>query len=192
MSNIKLKNHYWEASGVFDKDQNKTQRELNEVITASLDGKAPVIYDTASGSVASFPDGADGLPLVSLTAQIEPVQDLHGYSKPWPGGGGKNLFPPYDGNSYGLTATKNNDGTMTINGTFTLSVNRVIPTPFNVTLPAGTYTLSGFGSDAANNYGWYRAQVIDWQLEITTPEGQATFDSSTGVLNFTNYPDNDY
>ena len=37
MSNIKLKNHYWETSGVFDKVQNKTQRELNKVVTAEID-----------------------------------------------------------------------------------------------------------------------------------------------------------
>ena len=45
---------------------------------------------------------------------------------------------------------------------------------------------------SADNYGWYRAQVIDGELTITTPQGQATYDSSTGELDFTNYPDNDY
>jgi hypothetical protein len=48
--------------------------------------------DTASGSVASFPDGADDIPLKSLVVGIDPVQDLHGYSNPWPAGGGKNVF----------------------------------------------------------------------------------------------------
>ena len=38
------------------------------------DSKAPVIFDTASGSPASFPDGADGLPLKKLAVSIEPVQ----------------------------------------------------------------------------------------------------------------------
>lgn len=32
----------------------------------------------------------DGSPLRALTVGIEPVQDLHGYDSPWPGGGGKN------------------------------------------------------------------------------------------------------
>lgn len=50
--------------------------------------------DTASGSVASFPDGADDVPLKSLVVGIEPVQDLHGYDSPWPAGGGKNLLNP--------------------------------------------------------------------------------------------------
>lgn len=47
--------------------------------------------DTASGSVVSFPDGADDLPM-GVVVDIDPVQDLHGYDNPWPGGGGKNLF----------------------------------------------------------------------------------------------------
>ena len=47
-------------------------------------------------------------------------------------------------------------------------------------------------TNASQNYGWYRAQVIDGVLTITTPQGGATYDASSGVLNFTNYPDNDY
>ena len=44
--------------------------------------KAPVIIDTASGAVASFPDGADGLPLHKLTVQTEPVQAGSGDPSP--------------------------------------------------------------------------------------------------------------
>ena len=50
--------------------------------------KAPVIMTSASGSVASFPDGAADLPVQSLKVAINPVQDLHGYASPWPAGGG--------------------------------------------------------------------------------------------------------
>lgn len=53
--------------------------------------KAPVILNSASGSVASFSDGSPA-PVTALTVGIEPVQDLHGYDHPWPGGGGNNLF----------------------------------------------------------------------------------------------------
>ena len=56
----------------------------------TLNHKSDMIYDTAFGDIASFPDGADGLPVKDLTVAIEPVQDLHGYDKPWPAGGGKN------------------------------------------------------------------------------------------------------
>lgn len=56
--------------------------------------KADGIVDIATGAVASFPDGADDFPMKSLKVAIDPVQDLHGYEKPWPAGGGKNLFDP--------------------------------------------------------------------------------------------------
>ena len=54
--------------------------------------KAPVIINHAEGEIASFTDGAEDMPVKSLVASIEPVQDLHGYDSPWPGGGGKNKF----------------------------------------------------------------------------------------------------
>lgn len=66
-------------------------RQLSDE-TTGLDTKAPVILETASGAIASFSDGADGMPIKSLVAQIEPVQDLHGYDHPWPAGGGKNIL----------------------------------------------------------------------------------------------------
>lgn len=52
-------------------------------ISGALAEKAPVITDTASGSIASFSDGADDLPLKSLVIDINPVQDLsHGDPSP--------------------------------------------------------------------------------------------------------------
>lgn len=48
--------------------------------------------DYANGSMASFPDGANNLPMKSVSVGIEPVQDLHGYDAPWVGGAGKNKF----------------------------------------------------------------------------------------------------
>ena len=62
---------------------------INSALT-SLSAVTEII-DTASGAIASFPDGS-GLPMRSLVAQINPVQDLHGYDSPWPAGGGKNKF----------------------------------------------------------------------------------------------------
>ena len=47
---------------------------------------------TASGSVASFDDGADDVPLKSCTCGIVPQQDLHGYAKPWAPGAGANKW----------------------------------------------------------------------------------------------------
>ena len=58
------------------------------------DGETPLSVfpiDTASGSIASFPDGADDIPVESCVVAIEPAQDLHGQDAPYPAGGGKNL-----------------------------------------------------------------------------------------------------
>ena len=58
----------------------------------ALQSKADVIIASASGSVASFPDGMSA-PVVALSVGVEPVQDLHGYDSPWPAGGGANVIP---------------------------------------------------------------------------------------------------
>ena len=50
------------------------------------------IVDTASGAIATFPDGSDGIPVESLTVTMEPIQDLHGQDAPYPPGGKGNLF----------------------------------------------------------------------------------------------------
>ena len=66
--------------------------EVSEAeLQAALLDKADVITDTASGAIASFPDGA-AAPVKALTVAVEPVQDLHGYNAPWPAGGGVNKF----------------------------------------------------------------------------------------------------
>ena len=62
----------------------------NKVITQALYDLLPT--DTASGAIASFPDGADGVPMISLVADIDTNQDLHGYDAPWPAGGGANKY----------------------------------------------------------------------------------------------------
>ncbi len=58
---------------------------------------APAIIDaipteTASGNPIHITDAA-AYPAESVVTTLEPVQELHGYDKPWPAGGGKNLLP---------------------------------------------------------------------------------------------------
>lgn len=66
--------------------------EVSEAeLQAALLDKADVITETASGAIASFPDGA-AAPVKSLVCYINPVQDLHGYDAPWPAGGGANQW----------------------------------------------------------------------------------------------------
>lgn len=66
--------------------------------------------DTASGAVAFFPDGADGLPVAELTVSMVPVQNLNGYDSPWPAGGGANIF---DAQAWAIL--ENNDKYYTVN-----------------------------------------------------------------------------
>ena len=65
---------------------NKTETD------ALLFEKADIIHSTASGSLVHLTD-AGAYPVDSLSVAVEPVQDLHGQSAPYPAGGGKNLLP---------------------------------------------------------------------------------------------------
>jgi hypothetical protein len=101
---------------------------------------------TASGSIAHFED-ALARKAQDLTVGIEPVQDLHGYDNPWPGGGGKNKLPyPYFESSKtynGVTFTVNDDGTVCINGTATArGVFYLQSAGSNFHPDAGTYYVS--------------------------------------------------
>lgn len=87
-----------------------------------------------------------------LVVNIDPVQDLHGYDNPWPGGGGKNKLPntATSATIQGVTFTVNADKTVTANGTSTGWTGLTLGT---FTLPAGDYILSsGNTSGYANLY----------------------------------------
>lgn len=105
---------------------------LADLNTALMD-KADIITDTASGSIASFSDGADNLPLKSLVVDIDPVQDLHGQDSPYPAGGGLNKVPLFESKTVNDVTLTNNNGEITLNGTatadayFDLDVNILIP-----------------------------------------------------------------
>ena len=78
---------------------------------------------SASGEIATFTDGSDN-PMKSCVADINPVQDLHGYDAPWPAGGGKNKLPlTYQTRTINeVTFTVHDDGTVTANGTATATI----------------------------------------------------------------------
>lgn len=88
-----------------------------------INGGASPYPKGASGSIITITDGADNTPLKSCVVNIEPVQDLHGYSYPWPAGGGFNKLNITDltpiKNENGITFTVNANGTITANGTAT-------------------------------------------------------------------------
>ena len=102
--------------------------------------------DTASGSIASFSDGADNLPLKSLVININPIQDLHGQDSPYPAGGGKNKlrYPFFDTTktANGVTFIDNGDGTLSISGTATSVTNFNLAAYNTAVLSEGDYVVS--------------------------------------------------
>ena len=84
--------------------------------------KAYDVYITneVSGDVVTFPDGADMIPMKSVSVNFLPVQSFNGYSKPWGPGAGKNILDLDSLNEFkrenGIVFTHNSDGTITANG----------------------------------------------------------------------------
>jgi len=98
------------------------QGDPGEVTLEQLYSILPV--DSASGAIASFPDGADGVPVKSMTVDIEPIQDLNGYDNPWPAGGGKNQIDSslFATTRAGITFTPKANGKIQASGTVTDAV----------------------------------------------------------------------
>ena len=162
-------------------DGEVTEARLAEALAT----KADVIVDTASGAIASFSDGADNMPIRKLVAQIEPVQDLHGYDSPWPAGGGKNkanidaAFPTTLG---GITFTKNEDGSITINGTANSDVSLILMTSINI--ENGTWTISGVPANSAGGALsiWARNSSVGSEYARTYNGKAEQVDITTGTV----------
>ena len=170
-------------------DSKKVGDELTQLKAdfTQLDGKiaATQITNTASGAIASFPDGADGVPVKDLVVDIEPVQNLHGQSNPYPAGGGKNLAEmdgnfPY--NSSGITITKNSDGSITINGTATENVTFTLMT--QRTVQNGQYTISGVPANSASGdlSVWARNEPNGANYARSYNGNNGTVNISTGTI----------
>ena len=149
--------------------------------------KNSMITNTASGTIASFTDGSNVLPALSLVADINPVQDLNGYDAPWVVGAGKNKF---DGSQVSTTNSTNwsvswSNDVLTIVHNNTYSTGT--PKSASMTLPQGTYCLSYVSSpqttvDVYINGSWSKSLVSGGTFsvsqgdtaEIVLPNNQAT------------------
>lgn len=125
----------------------------NAALTAKDDANALLfthgVVENASGSLVSFYDGADDMPMKKLEVSFGPVQDLHGYDHPWPGGGGKNKFDKDNCTTWAGGGTKlynsGSLGTININGEQFAITDRDKSYGLKVCLgyfAAGTYTFS--------------------------------------------------
>ena len=116
------------------------------------------------------------LPAKSLTVNLEPIQDLHGYDNPWVGGAGKNKLPmtvasvkaantwgTWSGNVYTIQGGQieiltDSDDDITgfkITGTFTQTAWLGIP----FTIPANTYVMNG--CPTSGTFDTYSATIRD-------------------------------
>ncbi len=138
--------------------------EAANVTVRLRDEYAAFPHDKASGSPASFPDGAEDVPVKSLTVNITAVQEGSGDPSPdniRPISGftgatvvrvGKNLFPPYTSaiTISGVTLTPNGDGSFSMQGTASSSpftANRTLPFPI---APGMAYSFR-LGNDRVNS-----------------------------------------
>ena len=102
--------------------------------------------DSASGSIASFSDGAKDIPVESLKVNINPVQDLNGQSNPYPAGGGKNKFSS-DIGTYGIWIGSSGSESTYAQGYVTNAI-RITPSTSYVASVSGTTLQSIF-------FAWY-------------------------------------
>ena len=56
-------------------------KEIDE-LAKEIDGKAPAVFSASSGSIASFDNGADDMPLKSCVVSFEPIQEGEGDPTP--------------------------------------------------------------------------------------------------------------
>ena len=129
--------------------QAKTAQLEENLVGIQTEALSAYATDVENGAIASFTDGANNVPVQSLTVEIEPVQDLNGYSFPWYAGGGKNLLRVITDTTQtinGVTFKVNSDGSITINGT--ASANAVFQLPNNVSYSAATLFSKGTSNEA--------------------------------------------
>lgn len=114
--------------------------------------------DSKSGSIVEF-DNALGFNADDVFVDdIEPVQNLNGYTKPWVGGGGKNKLnanrSDYSTNGIDFVINKDANGnviSISASGTATSSATLQLT---NCYLTAGTYILSGCPADGDGSSKW--------------------------------------
>lgn len=169
----------WEGNEVLSGKLTIGKRGTNPMDVATV-GEALAAYatDSASGAMASFPDGADDIPMKSFACSIEPIQNLNGQSAPYPAGGGKNKLNPTgeSGTTSGITTTKNSDGSYTVTGGNTYSAAVAILAGEWEAKAGVTYTLNGCPSGGSNDS--YR---LDIRTSPTTPYQGTPVDTGSGV-----------
>ncbi len=118
--------------------------DIDDIITtdeSTIEGN-PINFTTKSAQKSK-----------STIIDIEPIQDLHGYDKPWVGGAGKNVLPTTASSTTisGVTFTVNSDGTVIANASSAPSENAIFESSTAISLKSGTYIISGCPSGGSDN-----------------------------------------
>lgn len=126
-------------------------------VTSNLSGE---YGGSGSGEIVSFETDSENV-FSKLQVELEPVQNLNGYSYPWVGGAGKNKLDTSNMSTVeqsGVTFSRASDGTITVGGKADASVYRTIG---SIQTENGvTYTLTGTPSGGTNST--YRITVIGY------------------------------
>ena len=114
---------------------------------------------TKEGSLVTIENPDEVIDIKSLTVDLEPIQDLNGYSKPWVGGAGKNKLhsTATSVTRDGITFTVNSDGTVNVNGTATANTELVLTT--NAISENGYYLINGCPSGSSNSTYWLNFKI---------------------------------
>jgi len=128
------------------------QGRTGEVSYEDLSSLLP--KDTASGDIISIPDGQSIIPVESLKVTLEPIQDLHGYDKPWAAGAGKNKLD--DSNPVRLLNCTYVDGVLTATQTSAI-------TNFNPVLQAwnGSSYVGTIGTRTGTSYAFTKSSTFN-------------------------------
>lgn len=164
-------------------DEIESVRESAEPIVNAL------ATETVSGAIASFSDGAEDIPVKSLTLNIEPQQSGSGDPSPTnvrsisghTSGNiyrtGKNLleYPYYNTSktASGITFTLNSDGSVGVNGTATATADFYFCFQNTTkTLAKGTYKYAPTGVNFPSSGAYIHARTINDSTYINTSAGE--------------------
>lgn len=186
-----------EGSGGSEVEANPTGEATDTLQKIGIDGtiyevggSSEPVSKTVTGNPINITDAADA-PIVSGEVAFEPIQDLHGYDKPWAGGAGKNKLPmTVDGIKAANTEGTWNGNTYTFNGvTFTVLTDtndNIVGISANGTATANTNLFVGTASMEENYIvngcpagGSYTSSYSIWAVSVS-PYAESV-DAGTGT-----------
>ena len=161
-------------------DVDTTVYDDTAVTTAidNIEDELSTDYATVEGNPINF-STLSAQKSKSTILSVEPIQDLHGYDKPWVGGAGKNLVVPKEAGTYtsaDVTIIMAEDGTFSAYGQFSGTAFLGYPVGA-LTLPAGTYKFNGQnGADSTNHKATLQLYNLGTSIQITNLDNDIDYE----------------